>query len=211
MEFLNLRQYIVLLDAVYEEGKPALKEYKRPKGSYFDPMQGVRVHGLRYHGAGTSKAVEGYATALAELARDGVEYNIFMTHAGVEGEVDQMSGLSMREWSCLRDHSDYVALGHIHKPFTRDEWIYNPGSAETCSSAEAAWKERGYYLVEIDTERSEGPKHVATLHANVRRPFERIFIKTDLYESPEGIYKHAHDLMSRRARDLWAVAAARGE
>jgi len=95
-----------------------------------------------------------------------------------------------------------VALGHIHKPFTRDEWIYNPGSPETCSSAEAAWKERGYYLVEIDTERSEGPKHVATLHANVRRPFERIFIKTDLYESPEGIYKHAHDLMSRRARDL---------
>ena len=202
MEFLNFRQYIVLLDAKYDEGVPTLKEYKRPYGSYFDPVPGVRVHGLRYFGAGTANAVKAYGEALTELGHDGVDYSIFMTHAGVEGEVDQMGGLSMREWSCLRDHADYVALGHIHKPYMRDEWIYNPGSLETCSGAEMAWPERGYYLVEIDTDRTEGPKHVATLKANPRRPFERLSIKTDLLESPEALYQQAHGLMSRKARDL---------
>jgi exonuclease SbcD len=33
MDFLNLRRYIVLLDAEYTEGKPALVPYTRPKGS----------------------------------------------------------------------------------------------------------------------------------------------------------------------------------
>jgi DNA repair exonuclease SbcCD nuclease subunit len=202
MEFLNIRQYLCLLDARFTEGKPELRPYKRPYGSYVDPIPGIRVHGLRYSGAGTAKAVDGYAAAMTELGRDGVEYTVFMTHAGVEGEVDQMSGLSMREWSCLRQHADYVALGHIHKPYTRDDWIYNPGSLETCASLEMAWQERGYYLVEVDTEGSEGSKHKATLVANPRRPFERIFIKTDLIESPEALYKVVHDQMSRRARDL---------
>jgi DNA repair exonuclease SbcCD nuclease subunit len=202
MEFLSYRQMIVLLDAKYTEGKPELKAFKRPRGSYFDPLEGVRVHGLRYHGAGTAKAIDAYAAALCDLPREGVKYNIFLTHAGIEGEVDQMGGLSMREWSCLREHTDYVALGHIHKPFTRDDWIYNPGSPETCSSTEAAWRERGYFLVEVDTDRQEGPKHAATLRANPRRPFERIFLKTDLYETPDALYKQVHELMSRRARDL---------
>ena len=145
MEFLNIRQYLVLLDARYSEGKPELKLYKRPYGSYVDPIPGIRVHGLRYFGAGTAKAVDGYGAAMTELARDGVEYSIFMTHAGVEGEVDQIGGLSMREWSCLRKHADYVALGHIHKPYTRDEWICNPGSLKTCATLEMAWQERGNY------------------------------------------------------------------
>lgn len=202
LEFLNVRQYITLLDAKFTDGKPELKPYKRPYGSYVDPIPGVRVHGLRYNGAGTSKAIMGYSEALKEMPRDGIEYSIFMTHAGVEGEVDQMGGLSMREWACLRDHADYVALGHIHKPYTRDEWLYNPGSLETCSSTEMAWKERGYFLVEIDTERSEGPKHQATLRTVPRRPFERLNLKTDLIDSPETLYRQAHELMSRRASDL---------
>jgi DNA repair exonuclease SbcCD nuclease subunit len=202
MEFLNLRQYIILLDAEFTEGKPALKGYARPKGSYYDPVPGLRVHGLRYLGAGTARAVEGYSAALAEQSRDGVEYSIFITHAGIEGEVDGMSGLSMREWSYLREHSDYLALGHIHKPFTREEWIYNPGSLETCASLEVSWQDRGYYLVDVDTERSEGPKHTTKLIANPRRPFERMFLKTDLVESPDALYQQARELMTRRARDL---------
>lgn len=204
MEFLNIRQLIVLLDAPFTEGKPTLKVYKRPKGSYIEPVKGLRVHGLRYLGAGAAKGIEGYAAAMAELPKEEVEFNIFMTHAGIEGEVDGMSGLSMREWSCLREHADYVALGHIHKPYMRDDWIYNPGSLETCASVEVAWKERGYYLVEVDTERAEGPKHQATLRANPRRAFERMYLKTDLIESPDALYKQVHELMTRRARDVGA-------
>jgi DNA repair exonuclease SbcCD nuclease subunit len=201
LEFLNIRQYLILLDAKFDEGKPILKPYKRPYGSYVDPLPWLRIHGLKYSGAGTAKGVAAYSEALTEVTRDGIEYTIFMTHAGVEGEVDQMGGLSMREWSCLRQHADYVALGHIHKPYSRDEWIYNPGSLETCSTAEVTWKERGYYLVEVDTECSEGPKHRAVLHTNTRRPFERFYLKTDLFNSPEALYQQANEMMARRARD----------
>jgi DNA repair exonuclease SbcCD nuclease subunit len=211
MEFLNLRQYLVLLDAKFSEGKPTLKPYKRPYGTYIEPIPGVRVHGLRYNGAGTAKAIQSYSEALAELPNDGVEFSIFLTHAGVEGEVDQMGGLSMREWSCLRPYADYVALGHIHKPYTRDEWLYNPGSLETCSTAEVAWKDRGYFLVEVDTERGEGPKHTATLRVNPRRPFERIYLKTDLIDSPEALYRQAYEMMSRRGRDIRAATLAEGD
>ena len=202
MEFLNIRQYLTLLDAKYTEGRPTLRQYKRPYGTFVDPLPGIRVHGLQYQGAGTAKAITSYSECLGDVPRDGVEYSIFVSHAGVEGEVDQMGGLSMREWACLREHADYVALGHIHKPYTRDEWIYNPGSLETCSTAEVTWQDRGYYLVEVDTMRGEGVKHTAKLVANPRRPFERLYLKTDLIDSPETLYKQAHDLMSRRARDL---------
>jgi DNA repair exonuclease SbcCD nuclease subunit len=205
LDFLNARQFITLLDARFEGGIPQLKRYSRPYGSYVEPLPGLRIHGLRYNGAGTKQAVEGYAAALTQLPCDDVDYCIFMTHAGIEGEVDGMSGLSMAEWAPLRGHADYVALGHIHKPYTREDWIYNPGSLETCSASEASWPERGYYLVEVDTTRSEGPKHMAKLVATPRRPYVRLHLKADLLASPEALYHQARELMSRRARDLGAA------
>jgi len=201
MKFLALRHLIVLLDAEFEEGKPHLTPYEQRAGSYIDPLPGLRVHGLRYFGSGTARAITAYAAALDDLPADGVEYTVFMTHAGIEGEVADMSGLSMAEWSPLRGKTDYVALGHIHKPFSREEWLYNPGSLETCSAAEAVWSERGYYLVEVDTAR-DGHKHVATLHPAKRRPFVRLSLKTDLIETPDALYDQARQLMTRRARDL---------
>jgi DNA repair exonuclease SbcCD nuclease subunit len=86
MKFLALRDLIVLLDpSGFHEGRPQLVPYERRAGSYFDPVPGVRIHGMRYMGAAAAKALEGYATALDELPHDGVEYAIFLTHAGVEG------------------------------------------------------------------------------------------------------------------------------
>lgn len=202
MKFLALRQYVILLDAEFKEGVPQLAPYAKREGSYVDPVPGVRVHGMRYFGAGTKLAVARYAEAMAALPRDGVEYAIYMTHAGLEGEVaEQVTAMSMADWSPLRPHADYVALGHIHKPYSREEWIYNPGSLETCAADESNWRERGYYLVEVDTA-TEGPKHRATLHSNRRRPFVRMSLKTDLIQSPELLYAQARSLMERRARDL---------
>lgn len=203
MAFLAVRQLLVLLDPEgFEAGKPHLKRYTRPNGSYIDPVPGVRVHGLRYQGASTAKAIEGYAAALQELPRDGVEYSIFLTHAGVEGEMpEQIGGLTSRQLAPLREQIDYVALGHIHKPFVREEWIYNPGSLETCSTLESMWPERGYYLVDVDTGRSEGPKHVATLKSNHRRPFHQVTLKVDSFQSPEHFYDECRRFLTRRALD----------
>lgn len=206
MSFLAVRDLIVLLDAPFESGEVRLSAYNNRKGSYFEPRPGVRVHGLRYCGAATATAVETYANALTTLPTSGIEYTIFMAHAGVEGVLpDQTGGLTHRQWAVLQPHINYLALGHVHKPFQFDHWIYNPGSPESCTVTEATWEDRGYYLVEVDTAKpyAEGdPKHRATLHANPRRTFHRFTIKTDLLTSPTELIEHCRQFLQRKANDL---------
>jgi DNA repair exonuclease SbcCD nuclease subunit len=165
---------------------------------------------LRYTGAVTDKVVERYAAALAALPHEGIEYTIFLTHAGVEGVLPDQGGLSLRQWSVLRPHIDYLALGHIHKPYDFDGWIYNPGSLESCNITEAAWDGRGYYLVEVDTDRPRAaaePKHRADLRPNARRTFHRLIVKTDLLTTPEALCDHCRQLFARKARDVGAQRA----
>lgn len=204
LQFLALRNLLTLLTPEFEGGEVRLSPYHNRKGSYIDILPGVRIHGLKYMGAGAAAAVEKYATALAQLPHAETEYTIFMAHGGVEGVVDGViGGLSLREWSVLRPHVDYLALGHVHKPFEFEGWIYNPGSPESCSIAESEWNDRGYYLVEVDTERSSSePKHSATLKANPRRTFYRMTVKTDLFTSPPDLHHHCQELFRRKARDF---------
>lgn len=204
LKFLALQDLLILLDAPFENGMAQLVPYANRSGSYFNPLPGLRVHGLRYVGAATVTAIESYAKALEEQPKEDVEYTIFIAHAGVEGVLPDQGGLSHRQWSVLRPYVDYLALGHIHKPYSFDNWIYNPGSPESCSVTEAVWEERGYFLVNVDTACpvEETVKHSATLHANPRRTFHRFTLKTDLLQSPTELYDHCREFLQRKARDL---------
>jgi DNA repair exonuclease SbcCD nuclease subunit len=205
VEMLAMRQLLVLLHPKFVDGEPQLVPYSQRQGSYIDPVPGLRVYGLRYAGSATDKAIERYAAALAALPRDGIEYTIFLTHAGVEGVLPDKGGLSLRQWGVLRPYVDYLALGHIHKPYEFDGWIYNPGSLESCSITETAWPERGYYLVEVDTDRPQAdgePRHRVELRPNRRRTFHRLTVKTDLHNTPELLCDHCRDLFQRKARDV---------
>jgi len=204
LEFLAVRELLILLGAPFVNGEAQLSPYANRRGSYYEPVAGLRVHGLRYVGAATATAIEAYANALAHYPKDGIDYTIFIAHAGVEGVLPDQGGLSHRQWSVLRPHIDYLALGHIHKPYSFDNWIYNPGSPESCSVTEAVWEERGYFLVNVDTActDTEGSKHSATLHANPRRTFHRLSIKTDLMQSPAELHDHCREFLQRKARDL---------
>ncbi|MBP7963545.1 MAG: exonuclease SbcCD subunit D [Caldilineaceae bacterium] len=214
MEFLANQDLLTLLSPDFEAAPFALTPYAKHKGAYIDPVPGLRVIGLKYMGSSTAAAIERTAEALAALpdeAKAGIEYTIFVAHTGIEGVLaGQSGGLSHRQLAPLRPHVDYLALGHIHKPFTFDNWIYNPGSPETCSLTEAQWPERGYFVVEVDTdkERAEDePKHTATLRANPRRPFHRFSVKTDLHQSPEALMEWTSQFLTRKARDLGASKA----
>jgi exonuclease SbcD len=213
MEFLAQRRLIILLDAKFEGGVPQLTPYtpKRRRGAYADPIPGVRVYGLRYYGSSTESALNAYAAALDELSSDpSIEYRIFVTHGGVEGVLaDQAGGLSVRQWSVIKPHVDYLALGHIHKPYSFDDWIYNPGSTETCSVTEAEWSDRGYYLVDVDTAVAEPnadndstTKHRAALLANRRRHFCRLSFKVDHVTTPVDLETKVGEYLLRKARDL---------
>ena len=204
LKFLALQDLLILLDAPFENGTAQLVPYANRGGSYFNPMPGLRVHGLRYVGAATATAIESYAKALEQEDKAAIDYTIFIAHAGVEGVLPDQGGLSHRQWSVLRPYVDYLALGHIHKPYSFDNWIYNPGSPESCSVTEAVWEERGYFLVNIDTacpDEAEA-KHRASLHANPRRTFHRFTLKTDLLQSPAELYDHCREFLQRKARDL---------
>jgi DNA repair protein SbcD/Mre11 len=206
LRFLAERDLLVLLHPTFTDGKPDLEPYSRRQGAYFDPLPGLRVFGLRYLGSSTSSAVESMAAALDAHPKDGVEYTIFLAHTGVEGVLPGHSGgLTHAQLAPLHPHVDYLALGHVHKPFTFDDWIYNAGSPETCSMEEVAWTDRGYYLVDVDTagSRSNGEAaHQATLRANPRRPFYRLYVKTDHCSSPADLQEHCRRYVWQRASDL---------
>ncbi len=213
MDFLAIRQLLILLTPQFADGKPQLTAYAKRAGSYIDPVPGLRIHGLHYVGSSTHSAIAAYADALAEQASgqldDDIEYTIFMAHAGVQGVLaEEAGGLSHRELSVLKPHVDYLAMGHIHKPFEHEGWIYNPGSPETCSVSEAEWPERGYFLVAVDTDSTDAmdaeeghPKHRAHLYANPRRAFIRLRLKVDHLKTPEALYAECQQLLVRQARD----------
>lgn len=213
MQFLAIRDLVILLDAPFVEGVPQIKPYTNRRGTFFEPKPGLRVYGLRYLGASAPNALAAMAEAISHVPAEGIEYTVFVTHAGIEGVLpEQMGGLSPIQLAGLRPHVDYVALGHIHKPYEVDGWIYNPGSLETCSAMEASWPERGCYLVEVDTGSPLGaegsrtgsgePKHTATLRTLPRRAFHRLSIKTDLFAGPEDFFAGCREFLERRARDL---------
>lgn len=211
MEFLDQRGLLMLLNIPFENGKPVLQPYdRRRKGAYVEPVAGLRIYGLRYYGAATAAAIAQIAETLAEAPADGVQYTAFMAHTGMEGVLDGASGgLSYRQWAMLRPHVDYLALGHVHKPFEAEGWIHNPGSLESCSIVEADWRERGYYLVTVNTEaaREGEPKHSAALHRpDVRREVVRLSMKVDEHATPDLLCAECERFLQRKARDYAADA-----
>src|SRR5579864_5519467 len=190
LQFLCHEQYLKLLIPRMRDGAPVIAPWEQSTmaGSHVDILDGkVRVYGLPWQGSSTVRTIEGMAQAL-EAAREaeeavGIEYRLLMMHTGLDGIVPRVQGLpTMSQFQLLRPHVDYLALGHVHKPFEFHDWMYNPGSTETCGAEEAAWEDRGYYFVEIDTgsaaqaNGTDGTtlKHRATHLISKRRPFARL-------------------------------------
>ena len=201
VRFLAERELLTLLNPQIDGDQVGLPPCDRHGGAYLEPVPGLRVYGMRYLGSATAAVVQRMAEALEAVHRQEVEYTVFIAHVGVEGVIDRAGGaLSHRELAPLRPHVDYLALGHIHKPYEFDDWIYNPGSPETNSLTEADWPKRGYYLVEVDTEAE--PKHRPVLHANPRRAFVRLFFKVDECETPAQLAEACLGYVARQRRQF---------
>lgn len=213
LQFLCYQGYIKLLAPVMQNGEPQLTPWSSDTmlGSYVDLLDGqLRVYGLPWQGAATSRTLEGMAQALKAAQTDEderqIRYRLLMMHTGVDGIVPRVQGLpTMAQFQPLHEQIDYLALGHVHKPYEFDGWMYNPGSTETCGAEESQWEDRGYYYVEIDTDEPERiiqPErkervHHATRLVSQRRSFVRYDLRVDSLTEPEALYKRLEDYCRR--------------
>lgn len=121
------------------------------RGAYIDLPCGVRVVGSRWYGSAAPQAIASLADSIRALP-PGPETTVMMFHHGLEGQIARYSGaLRYDELLPLKQAGvDYLGLGHIHKNYEVEGWIFNPGSLEANSMAEVAY-DRGAYYVEIAT------------------------------------------------------------
>lgn len=213
LQFLCHQEYLVLLAPKMRDGAPLLASWDRSTmlGSHVDLLDGrLRVYGLPWQGAATARSMEGLVQALetarAEEDSAGIEYRVLVMHTGVDSIIPRIQGLpTMAQFQPLRRCVDYLALGHVHKPYEFDGWMYNPGSSETWSAEESAWEDRGYYFVEIDTDNPESiidahkraRFHRATHLVSKRRPFVRHELHVDGLNEPNAVYKRLEDYCRR--------------
>ncbi|WAL59508.1 metallophosphoesterase family protein [Thermocoleostomius sinensis] len=133
------------------EGEPLYSPWSEVdrRGGYIDLECGVRVLGSVWYGASAPRAIEQIAAAIPSLP-PAAGPTILLFHHGVEGQIARYQGaLRYSELLPLKQAGvDYLALGHIHKSYEVEGWIFNPGSTEANSIEEASFT-RGAYLIEI--------------------------------------------------------------
>ncbi len=197
VESLGLHGFLHYLDAA-GPGGIGLTPWSADDGigGYLD-LKGVRFVGIRYLGSSTARAVQELASQLKSLSGADRPYTIALIHAGLDGVVPNFRAeLTYEQLAPLRELVDYVALGHIHQHYSRDGWVYNPGSLETWNAGEVAW-ERGFLHVEVDS--SVQPTHRVKLVQPPRRPFLRHRLEVEPCSSPTELME-----LLRRQMALWA-------
>ena len=177
--------YIKLLEPIYEDGAARLEAWNETlgKGSFID-IDGIRIFGSIWYGSTVTQSL----TSLVDLLRDhhaSDRFNVMMLHTDIEGHVNHPSPpLPVAKLNELKTYIDYLALGHTHKNFEIDGWVYNPGSLEACSVDEYA-NQRGAYLVEV-----EGKQHTAKLVQDYhQRPVIRLNFDVDGKATPEEFHE----------------------
>lgn len=164
------------------------------RGGYIDLDCGVRVLGSSWYGAAAPRAIEQIAEAIGELP-EAPGPSILLFHHGLEGQISRYSGaLRYREMLPLKQAGiDYLALGHIHKSYSEDGWIFNPGSIEA-NNVEESQFDRGAYLVEID----EKGKITAELKTDYQqRPIVRLQQKMRTQDAIESVEEGAIALIEK--------------
>ena len=181
--------FIKLLEPVHNENGVQLLEWNEEtkSGSFID-IDGARIFGSIWYGSTISQALPGLVDELRNHHNEHC-FNVMMLHTDVEGQLNRpIPALSVAKINELKSYINYLALGHTHKNFEIDGWVYNPGSLEACSVDEYA-NVRGAYLVEFN---SSG--HTARLmHDYHQRPVVRLSFDVGGHETPEDLYQVLFD------------------
>lgn len=150
LKYLSDLGLLCLLEPDEDETLQAWDEAEKT-GGYIDLACGVRVIGSRWYGAAAVTAIQNLAAQIAQLPPSPT-HTVMLFHQGLEGQIARYAG-ALRYESLLPLKNagvDYLALGHIHRNYSYENWIFNPGSVEANSIVEnQAQTPRGVYLVEL--------------------------------------------------------------
>ena len=182
--------YLRLLEIGIEDGEVSLAQAIYETGD-------LRVIGIPWVGRALPQVLDQVRDTLSVLPSE--KFTVLMLHAGLEGEIPAFrAALTMENLAPLQPYVDYVALGHIHKPYGRgipvdygEPWLQNPGSLETVSIDEVQRKQRGAIIVTVE----DGKAIDFDWAIPDRRPFVQLSWLVDLYKDPGALYRDIMDCM----------------
>ena len=184
LKYLAEDELVILLEPDRaEEGGIVYEMWNGETGGYIDLDCGVRVLGSRWYGASAPRAIERLSEAIQQLPPSPGQ-TIMLFHQGLEGQIARYQGaMKYTELLPLKQAGiDYLALGHIHKSYVEQGWIFNPGSTEANSVEEANY-DRGVFLVELSDQGID-----AQLKQDYyQRPWVRLKLRVRGQESTEDI------------------------
>ncbi|HBQ97927.1 MULTISPECIES: DNA repair exonuclease [unclassified Roseofilum] len=193
LRYLADSELLILLEPNAEQAYDLWTPETR-QGGYIDLPCDVRVIGSRWYGASAPKAILQLADSIQHLP-DPPTYQIMLFHHGLEGQISRYSGaLKYDELRPLKEAGiDYLALGHIHKQYTAEGWIFNPGSTEANSIAEGQDQNpRGVYLVALGKSEIQ-----AQLKRDYyQRPIVRLKLKVNKQQTQEEVEEAAEKKVS---------------
>ncbi|MBP0029365.1 DNA repair exonuclease [Roseofilum sp. Guam] len=193
LRYLADSELLILLEPNAEQAYDLWTPETR-QGGYIDLPCDVRVIGSRWYGASAPKAILQLADSIQHLP-DPPTYQIMLFHHGLEGQISRYSGaLKYDELRPLKEAGiDYLALGHIHKQYTAEGWIFNPGSTEANSIAEGQDQNpRGVYLVALE----KGEIQTQLKRDYYQRPIVRLKLKVNKQQTQEEVEEAAEKKVS---------------
>ncbi len=158
LKLLNTLGLIILLDADSEESSENLLrpyDFATKKGGKIQ-IRNIVIYGTCYKG---EQPISFLSKIRKAIIKKGGLFNILVQHFGIEGQMENIPGIKLEDIQPLRHRVDYLALGHFHKQFILEDWIYNPGSSEAVCSMDNSYK-RGIFLVEVSKEDENFVKQV---------------------------------------------------
>ncbi len=118
-------------------------------------------HGKKHLGPFTLKWLEVYGTQYTKQTPDAhiqslsksiptkpSTFTVLLQHFGILGQMRNVPGVPYPIICQLRPQVDYLGLGHFHKGFTLENWVFNPGCPEYVSFSELSYP-RGIFLANI--------------------------------------------------------------
>jgi len=208
LKFLAKLGLIILLDAEIDAPSDSMflpYDFKKCKGGKIQ-IKNIIIYGTRYLGQTEIKHLEKVKEA---INKDDGFFHVLIQHFGIQGQMVNVPGVKYRDIRYLKEYIDYLALGHFHKQFIINNWIYNPGSSEAASSADSKFK-RGIFLVDVLGERDYTTKVEMLNLPNRTHHWETMCIKNQFRDETK-LYEHILKSLDIRLKNNIPFLGLKGE